>query len=1090
MRLKRIVLTGFKSFPRKSVLEFGPSLNVIVGPNGAGKSNIIDAIKWALGTNSVKELRGNKLEDIIFSGTENRPPMNMAEVQLVFENNGAIPLEYDVIEIKRRYYRDGTGEFFINNTPCRLKDIVENFANTGILHSILDTGSISKLILSDQQKRRELFESVANIGKYREDRKDALQKLERTNGELEKLQTIFDEQMKFARSLRHQASRARAYRRIVEEIRELTYRIGCIDISRINSKLDDLRKRLEGLNRRLKKLEEEKNSLQEQREFLARKISEKQEILRAIEKEEKTYMDRFIEVRSELSRIQGTLENLKRNLEEYDNLKDLDIEEINIRYIEKEQQLNQVKEAVEKAGIIIRQMEDEKREIENGIWNTEIELTRITERMEGLKKREKAQLERIEGLNSEKNELKFILPELEEKLSDIQAKLEDNSKNLNRIFADMEKLQKERSTILRQREELDRKRMRIEEELNVLKNLNIESSRIPEKLKKNFEITTAIERVEIKKGYEIPVESALSSLMYAIVDKDDSISRMIEFSKKEGIGNVAFVCRDYVRKSNNVNLAEAVKNDPDGFISGVLSHFILVDSIEDGLKLYKKNGGFYVTPDGDVVIFGAVMLKGEGVGPVLKKSRIEDMEREIKELSRSINKKEKRLLEISKKVDGLNQNRKELERERDTITGEKSAIDMELSRNRYRLDELEKRLGEIRKELEAIEKEKTTLEDKEKDLKQQEENLKNKLNEIQEEEERKTREKNKLLTELEKVEGEYRQLEVTINRLERYEKIQEEMSDYKTRYEKLEVERNELEEKLRSISEQKNEGGNTLNNLRNQLNKINESIEASGRDILDASLEKEQVESEIKRLEVEKENIVQQVIRETEKTPIPQEGENLEELKGELDRLIKRKEGMKEVNILAVEEYEKIKEEIDRLQMQKKDLERAKEDIINAINSIDRRAEREFTRTINEIRRQFQRIFTRLFNGGQADIRLEGRSPLEADINIYARPPGKKMSQMELLSDGEKTLTAISLLIGVILTRNIGLVILDEIDAPLDEKNVERFLEVLREETGDSQIILITHNRRTMEEADYIYGVTMEEKGISSVLSMSKEVLI
>ena len=304
------------------------------------------------------------------------------------------------------------------------------------------------------------------------------------------------------------------------------------------------------------------------------------------------------------------------------------------------------------------------------------------------------------------------------------------------------------------------------------------------------------------------------------------------------------------------------------------------------------------------------------------------------------------------------------------------------------------------------------------------------------------------------------------------------------------MERNELEEKLRSISEQKNEGENTLNKLRNELNRINESIEASGRDILDASLDKEQVESEIKRLEIEKENIVQQVMRETEKTPIPQEGKNLDELKGELDRLIKRKEGMKEVNILAVEEYEKIKEEIDRLQMQKKDLERAKEDIINAINSIDRRAEREFTRTINEIRRQFQRIFTRLFGGGQADIRLEGRSPLEADINIYARPPGKKMSQMELLSDGEKTLTAISLLIGVILTRNIGLVILDEIDAPLDEKNVERFLEVLREETGDSQIILITHNRRTMEEADYIYGVTMEEKGISSVLSMSKEVLI
>jgi len=1085
MRLKEIRLSGFKSFPKKTCFDLKEGITSFVGPNGCGKSNIIDAIKWTLGEMSAKSLRAEGMEDLIFTGTETRPPVGMAEVVLIFENNGGIPTDYDEVEIKRRFFRSGEGEFLINNTPCRLRDIQDLFANTGLKSAILNQGLVEDFLISDSQLRREIFESISGIKRYRGDRKEAQNKLNSVSNSLEKMEIILNEKRSIARSLKNEANRAKRYQTFKEELKVKSiivakHRLFEIEntLKERENKISEQSKKINETQRTVSKWESEikigEEELKEKREEYRERGNETQDI------QENTSNSREKKAGNigELKHIDNFTKDLPKDIPSI--IEELQKEMDDIEGTE--EKLNtQIHTHKEKIGLIEKEYSHITSAIET-LKEKDLSLTvkkeEQSQRMLSLKKNQEEYKKEIEKENIKTKELNSTIGEIEKKLK-------ENTKIINDLNKSIEKSENEKAAIFRKLTSVTSENEKTKKEIEFYKNRDIEISKEMKKINERFNLPSLSDNLEVKKGYEAAIEAIFGERVKSSVGKSNEIQEVLNFIKKESLKGGTFAIKDKGESSGkDSGLAVVVSGKFAHLLKRELSQYTFAETLEEAIKNVKEKGGFWVTRNGDILMDNFIILSKNKEGVLIRKAKEKELTLKEKEYEIQIKKLEEKRNEIINVLNQLEIKLKKENVEREKITAEKAKFEFEISRVELKLESIENNINNAKKEIQNIKKI-IKEEDKEKenvkktlslDYKNQAE-IKNKKEEAVEEftkvekkkekitnRESETREEIgrlkeglRLIQRKAILEKEIKELNVTIKKeTEKFEELKERNSALNDKIQKTEEILDEKKSKYTSMQEEKNKLEKEITEL-----KMAVSEEKYKKDSLQGGIYKEfGVEINGEEVEIE-ENIF----------------EHIEKIKSKIEALYP-------INPLALTQYEERQAELDKIEAERSDLTSSKKDIEETIEEIDTKATREFKETILSIKEDFKSIYNKLSPGGKADIRLPSTNILESDIEVLVRPKGKRLKSMELFSTGEKTLAAIALLLAIMRKRQSPIYIMDEIDAPLDENNIERFNDILREFSENSQILIVTHNRATMERSDYIYGITMEEVGISTALSI------
>jgi len=1084
MRLKEIRLSGFKSFPKKTSFDLKEGITSFVGPNGCGKSNIIDAIKWTLGEMSAKSLRAEGMEDLIFTGTETRPPVGMAEVVLIFENNGGIPTDYDEVEIKRRFFRSGEGEFLINNTPCRLRDIQNLFANTGLKSAILNQGLVEDFLISDSELRREIFESISGIKRYRGDRKEAQNKLNSVSNSLEKVEIILNEKRSIARSLKNEANRAKRYHTFKEELK-----IKSIIVAK---------HRLFEIENTLK---ERENKISEQ----SKKINETQRTVSKWESEIKIGEDELKEKReeyrqrgNEIQDIQENTSNLREKkagntgeLKHIDNFtKDLP-KDLSAIIDELQKEMDNIEKTEEKLNSEILTSKEKIEEIEKEYSHVTSAIETLKEKDLSLTVKKEEQNLRMLSLKKSREEYKKEIDKENSKIKDlnsttteIEKKLKENTKIINDLNKSIEKSENEKAAILRKLTSITSENEKTKKEIEFYKNKDIEISKEMKKINERFNLPSLSDNLEVKKGYEAAIEAIFGERVKSSVGKSNEIQEVLKFIEKESLKGGTFAIKGVEETEKDSGLAGVISGKFAHLLKKELSQYNFAETLEGAMKNTKEKGGFWVTRNGDILMDNFIILSKNKEGVLIRRAKEKELTLKEKEYEIQIKKLEEKRNGIINILNQLEIKLKKENVEREKITAEKAKFEFEISRVELKIESINNNINDAKKEIQNIKKT-IAEEDKEKEnvkktlslnyknqaeIKNKKEEAEKELAKVEKKKEKITDRESETREEIGKLkeglrliqrkailEKEIKELTVTIKKgTEKFEELKKKNSALNDKIQKAEEILSDKKSKYTSMQEEKNKLEKEISEL-----KMAVSEENYKKDSLQGGIFKE-FGVEINGEEVEiAENIF----------------EHIEKIKRKIETLYP-------INPLALTQYEERQAELDKIEAERSDLISSKQDIEETIEEIDTKATREFKETILSIKEDFKSIYTKLSPGGEADIRLPSTNILESDIEILVRPKGKRLKSMELFSTGEKTLAAVALLLSIMRKRQSPIYIMDEIDAPLDENNIERFNDIMREFSETSQILIVTHNRATMERSDFIYGITMEEVGVSTALSI------
>lgn len=1181
MYLKRIELIGFKSFADKTVLNFERGITSIVGPNGCGKSNVSDAIRWVLGEQSAKMLRGSNMQDVIFNGTEEKKPVGFAEVALTMgETDQVLPLEYNEVTVARRLSRSGESEYFINKTPCRLKDIQELFRGTGVgsnPYSMVEQGNIDMILSSKPEDRRFVFEEAAGITKFKAQKREALRKLEHTESNLVRVGDIIREIKKQITAIQRQASKAQKYKQLQEELKEseclqykrqytqLTEQIADQD-KQIHTVQEDKEKRLQEINNLEVTVSEHRLQLESFSQALAQKNAE-QMILDndqdRLQSQIQFQNERIEENKQKIDQWTQEIEKIGEKLraideEAYQNDEEIkkaaeETLRVSEEVKEKEAQLNQMLEAI---GNIQTQLQEQKSQI---VGTLSQETTTKNEMMQ-LQVEEKS-------LAQEKDRIK---KELEENTS-WQGKQREELLSLNEILSEEEMhLNKGESTFSESREQLTQVRFQLESLDKTLAKKGAEHSEKKSKLdllqdlKNRFEgyyhgvklvlqaaqsgeglkgiCGTVADLVHVPREYEVAIEVALGGRIQNIVaDSAEDAKQAIFYLKKHDAGQATFLPLDLYRSGEIYQLPDKWSNpgvignacdfvefDPKYYkiFKTLLGSTILVRDMDSALAVARHSEVRcqLVTLEGEAINSRGAITGGSNKnkvrGFISREGQIEELKREVTTLEKDLEHllegreasfKERESLE--KKVQDLQQG---LHHERVGVATKKSELikmeaslkqqeenrelyESEIIRIKERISANLSRQREIKKDLDSA----TQLNV----------NLQSNLTEGEKDLLGRARDKDAVLEEL-------TQLKIAFAQIQEKEKT-------------LQLQKNQLEQskgdQLRSLNQRRLEieesvergevaASETLK-LEGDLNSLQEKKSGFGGEIEEATRVRDEAALKIRELEGElsqarasyqsfqdeahgleikltqeklvRDNLVAkaqeeyQVSLDSSELSVPEEtdwealGERVEELRAKI-------ESMGIVNLVAIEELQELEERHAFLEKQHGDLTQAKDQLLQAIRKINSTMREMFSETFEKVRVNFKVTFTKLFNGGKADIVLmdDSNDILEAGIDIMARPPGKKLTSVSLMSGGERALTAVALLFALFKVKPSPFCVLDEIDAPLDESNINRFVQMVKEYVQQSQFIIVTHNKRTIATSDVMYGITMEESGVSKVVSV------
>ena len=1178
MYLKRLELQGFKSFADKTILELRPGITTVIGPNGSGKSNISDAIRWVLGEQSMKSLRGTKSLDIIFAGTQNRKSLGFAEASLVFDNSdGALPIEFTEVTVTRKIYRSGETGYYINKTPCRLKDVLELFMDTGIGkdgYSIIGQGKIDEILSNKSEDRRHIFEEAAGIVKYRSRKEEAEKKLEHTKLNLLRINDIISEIEGNLGPLQTQSEKAKKYLNLREELKNIEVGLFVYNIEKYKENLQQIVQDIdimqsqcndeEGKLERVKILKEELKSsideITEQIENMSNLGFESQKEIEQLNSDinvAKTRItnnnensvrftdeiqeqnEKIQELKQELEQKEAKKDNLKQNKEKFEkelNEKQEELAKITEKLSAKELEIEGYKQTVE-------QNTDKKYELQSEINAQEINFQNYEKRQNQIKQEIQTTISELDNTRMNKEEISKGFYESENKKNKAQKSLEEVAKqkqeanqkiksfesNINILSSDM-RIKESRLKFLIETEKEK------EGYIKSVKSLLKDCENIKDLGKGMHGVLANI--IEVPDELETAIEMCLgASLQNIVTDTEEDAKKLVEHLRKNNLGRASFLPVASVKgkkleklkgnESGVIGIAsDLVKFNKkyEQIILNLLGRTVIVDNMDTAIKVAKQNGYTFriVTKDGDLInpsgaITGGSVAK-KTVNILGRGKEIEKLEKEIKNIKAKIQKLEEEKEEYEQSIEGILELSANLEKELQeidiTYATEKQkmiSIDENIQKLQNRLNKLkeeQKNLETLKQE--AIEQKEKIQEETQKITNQNEElsKLISEFAELNKDDQKYIDDLNFDITNLKISVSSFDESEASIQEIQ--ERINQELNNAKTsienknnQIEQIKVDNENLEKsiqetlnKIEEIKQKVNNSSSEIEKMKQEraqksekLSKQEDEITSKFKIIED--LKSQLVKLDVKKTKVEEDinTIINKMWEEYELTPNNVDGyakpENVALTQKRVNNIRTEIRDLGSVNVDSIEEYKNLKDRYDFMSEQRLDLENTMSKLRKVITDMTQIMKEQFREKFKIINKNFGEVFAELFGGGKASLNLEDEENiLECGIEITVQPPGKKLQNMMLLSGGEKAFTAIALLFAILKINPAPFCVLDEIEAALDDVNVFRYADYLKKFTEHTQFLVITHRKGTMEAADTVYGVTMEESGISKLLSM------
>ncbi len=1201
MKLKKLELFGFKSFAEKTEILFEDGITVIVGPNGCGKSNVIDAVKWVLGEQSAKSLRGNEMGDVIFNGTDKRPSLGYAEVSLTIQNNkGLLPLEYTEVCITRRLYTSGESEYLVNKQASRLKDIRELFLDTGFstsAYSVIEQGNVEALLQADSHERRFLFEEAAGISKFKVRKKSALSKLEHVEQNLLRVGDIIEELQKQLRSVKIQASRARKYQEYVEHLKKLKVGLSLRNYRELKGKKASVSEQIGQIEEQSKETAKDINELEIQIheiedaiEQLAQQLSQMQTDMMNLESQISKNQDK---VKYDHERIKE-LDTQREKYSEQQKSLENKVSETNNKVTETKTLLNALEQEISRFVDSQKTKETEQKQI---VFECDLLYQGIEEKKSeviSILQKESSLQNEIGSLSTENDALKSRKMRLEKRQEEIQTFVEtliskhhETTNEKNALTDEFNSLDQKLSASKGRIQELVSSVRSLDEQINQQKQLqSSKTSRyevlmdyemrsegvgagamaILEEAKKNDASVKGIkgmiaDLLKVDLPYALAIETALGERVQGIVtDTTDNAVQALTFLQKNQKGHAIFfpldrvnshtaVPEEILQKPDVVGIASKLVNGTEEVckvIGGFLNNTIVVKNLNAALSL---NGHSHtvrcVTLDGELLEPEGTLIGGKRqgqVGIISRKSELKKIEEELTQIKQTLEKLEndKRILideltglevetaQLAKRIDQVNIQRiskdNELtqnERKREELVAEKKINENEMEeiqvelekageREKVLQDEL-RRLAEQHRQLEQQVEESSMLVKEKEQLKKNVQDeitaLKVSLAQRQEKRDGLSSAQNKLQVELREMQA---QIQYIINESQncqqKKQKAEEEIKQLEILINEFQAKKVALEETITSLQTEREERDLKVMELNTSLEEKQADLKQTEQQLQELKLKENEYQIRILNLEERTKeeyqldlsnldattgeiNLELMTATQAETTdavtpPIDfweSVSKEIEEFQGKVERL-------GNVNLEAIKEQDELEIRETFLVNQRDDLEKSKDALQNLIQKINHTSRELFEKVFNDIRQNFQAMFRKLFGGGKADVILEENvDMLEAGIEIVAQPPNKELRSITLLSGGEKVMTTVALLFAVFQSKPSPFCILDEVDAALDESNINRFTHILKEFTSDTQFLVITHNKVTMSVANVLYGITMQEPGVSKRVAVKFE---
>lgn len=1177
MYLKSIEVQGFKSFANKIVFEFHNGITGIVGPNGSGKSNVGDAVRWVLGEQSAKQLRGGNMQDIIFSGTETRKPLGFAYVAITLDNSDhKLPIDYQEVTIARRLYRSGESEYLLNGTSCRLKDVNELFYDTGIGkegYSIIGQGQIDKILSGKPEERRELFDEAAGIVKFKRRKNTAIKKLEEEQQNLTRVNDILSELTRQLEPLEKQAEIAKVYLKKKEDLKQLDIQMFLLEMARIREQLksvedkyeiaqsdleetcknfdvtkteyENLEKELEALEEKIQKSREQSTQKTLEKQTLENQIHLLKEQIHSAKQNETQYQERTLALESDIDKRKKEEE---RYLEEKSQLEEKKVEFLKVQ--------SQAQEAFKGIAIEIHNLEEaieagknEIIEILNQRASIKGKLQRYDTMLEQISIRKVALNQRNLTLRSETAQLDASEEKYKAQKQEIEETIEKIIRQGNRCEDQIKKYQAE---ISRANQQLENEKTAYHREVSRLESLkNITERydgygnsirRVMEQRKNVSGIKGVVaDLLKVDKNYETAIETALGgSIQNIVTDNEGTAKGMIEFLKKNKYGRATFLPLTSMKNKKAFNNPGALKEpgvigvasdlvqveaEYEGLANYLLGRTLVVDHIDHGIAIAKK----YQYTIRMVTIEGESLNPGGSLtgGAFKNNSNLLGRRREIDELHRNV---ENLKLNIEKLQAALEDYRNKRNHFRDEAAHMQECLQEQYIQEntvQMNLNSMSDKREEIKQGYENLKRESVELEKQIKEIEEnsqsihlemeasanQEKELETSINQKQEQLENRKKKEAELSKELEKTQLEGAGI------TSRKGFIQENLKRIQEELESLQEQKEALIEGLEEGKEEALKKEAEIVKIRQEIEIATKEEEEDREKLQEALLKKEKMTQEHKtffskrdelsarmnlldkesyrllgqkeKLEENQETQVNYMWEEYEITysqaliNMPDELQERAEIKSAISNMRSEIRQLGNVNVNAIEEYKELSERHTFMKTQHDDLVQAEETLQGIINELDMGMRRQFEEKFGQIRVEFDKAFKELFGGGKGTLELdEEEDILEAGIRIISQPPGKKLQNMMQLSGGEKALTAIALLFAIQNLKPSPFCLLDEIEAALDDSNVTRYAKYLHKLTKNTQFIIITHRRGTMTAADRLYGITMQEKGVSTLVSV------
>ncbi len=1181
MRLKSIVMQGFKSFADKIYLDFNPGITAIVGPNGSGKSNISDAIRWVMGEQSAKSLRGSKMEDVIFSGTESRKPLGFAEVTLVLDNSDHyFSLDFPEITVTRRVYRSGEGEYYINKTLCRLKDVHELFMDTGFGRdgfSIIGQGKIDNILSTKSEDRRQIFEEAAGISKYKYRKIEAERKLTQATDNLSRVEDILGELGSRIEPLRQQSEKARKYLTLRDEMRGLDITVSVINAEKTRAELKDLQGSISILTDQIGSIRQEMEKTEAEIVAMYNRMEECDREIASCREADRTAVSAIHETKNKINlllsdvehneqnilRLEAEVQNSMASIEELDgvvaeyteNLHTLDakhqgiaqsLEELTEESKKTDRDANEKNDAIENIKAEIIDLVAKSNALQASCASLEV-LT------DNFRQMQVAIDQELAGKHENKNRIINEKAITEQEEADYQKEVQKLSDDLIVMENEIHEIEDALHNIT---EERNRQMLFLDQKLSrkkMLEDMEREYEGYARGVKSVMQAFHAGEipnskiygplsqLIKTEKKYIVAIETALGAASQNIVtEREEDAKTAIQYLKMTRQGRATFLPLSAI-KAKTYNIGDAPKQngflaiaadvvDCDTAYKNVVTSFlggtIICDTLEHAVIIAKKNGHKLriVTLDGDIIQPGGAMTGGsqnKPTGSLSRTGEIETLGQEIekakaviakaetdqkrfvdsleakknaaKQISTSLQEKQTELIRLESALkhfdeilSGIADSSEQAKREHQEIMNRLSDIEQEMENKRVEIAEKTRECSMLEQQVAAAEKEYSDLSGKNSVLISQltELNLSRNtvLKDIELERDRIFRLQTDKARYLEEITAKNGGIQT---QRERNRDITQELDQSREQVRQLEESLEEYQKRLSTLSTQRSQ-------TEVQVRETQDSIKGVQEQMFSLTQQQSKMEAKAERFESEIESIVNRLLEEYElpySEAAAMKREDDFDFKDASLRIRSLKEQIRalgNINIDAIEEYKEIKERFDFLSTQASDLKKAKgelEDVIEEMLSIMQTRFAEQFRVINT---NFNRVFAELFGGGCASLTLtEPDNILESGIEIEAQPPGKKLQSLTLLSGGERAFTAIALLFAILDVRPTPFCILDEIEAALDDVNVYRTAEYLKNYSKKTQFIVVTHRRGTMEAANVLYGVTMQERGISKLLSLN-----